>query len=586
MKSRLVISLVALLCSFLSWAAPDPQRVNMQVVFGLSQTTVDPQLNGNAQTVQFMDKILQGEAVPVRVEILSVSSPEGPYAYNKRLSEERAKGMETFLRERYPSLAAVPFSVKTVAEDWEGVEEYLERSSHPWKEDALKIIRQNAADREARLKELWVGEAWDDLKNNCFPRLRRSQIVFVYAPGETPLGFEDCSDGNIRLAFPNGYRNLDPSYAQNAALLSEIRNKVVSGYAGPIVLSGYSSPDGSEKANVRLAGLRAQSVRRYLVNELSYPDSLIVVSPGKVDWDQLTCAVRNEYFGADRDEVLEILTNAETSSVGKKRSLLGLRGGETWSQLKQNFMSELCAVDVHFSDVPAEPSVKEDEPPVTEPPVAEPPVSEPPVTEPVVPADTLRHVVDTSAKVEEIVPTDQPVAGDVSKPEDVSKMKHEKKALFGVGSNLLADAVTAVNVSLEVPVGRRWDITADYYFPWWKNRSSSFAFQILHLDLGARYYFTPGWFASASLGAGYYDFAPWGNGIQGEEVKFSLGGGYTWALGSWWRMSAELGIGPVFTQYRRYEHQTSGELLWLQSGKGLYFAPTSARFSLVYLFHK
>ena len=239
-------------------------------------------------------------------------------------------------------------------------------------------------------------------------------------------------------------------------------------------------------------------------------------------------------------------------------------------------MSELCAVDVHFSDVPAEPSVKEDEPPVIE----------PPVTEPVVPADTLRHVVDTSGKVEEIVPADQPVAGDVSKPEDVSKMKHEKKALFGVGSNLLADAVTAVNVSLEVPVGRRWDITADYYFPWWKNRSSSFAFQILHLDLGARYYFTPGWFASASLGAGYYDFAPWGNGIQGEEVKFSLGGGYTWALGSWWRMSAELGIGPVFTQYRRYEHQTGGELLWLQSGKGLYFAPTSARFSLIYLFHR
>ena len=169
-------------------------------------------------------------------------------------------------------------------------------------------------------------------------------------------------------------------------------------------------------------------------------------------------------------------------------------------------------------------------------------------------------------------------------------------ALFGVGTNLLFDAVTGVNASVDIPVGKHWDITADLIFPWWKNRNNNLAFQLLHLDVGARYYFKPwenrsqdvlrGWFASASAGAGYYDFALWNpNGVQGEELKLSVGGGYTWALGDWWRLTAELGIGPVFTKYRIYEAETPDRLVVTDQRSNVFLRPTTAKISLTYLLH-
>lgn len=613
MNSRLIISLFALLGSMTSWAAPAEHEVKTQVVFGLGKTEVDPQLNGNKQTVKYMDELFADDVLPVRVEILSVSSPEGPYAYNKRLSQGRAKGMETFLRERYPALASVEFVTNTVDEDWTGVADYLKRSSYEWKDDALKIVQLEGADRKARLKELWVGEAWDHLMKNCFPYLRRAQITFIYSADKMPLSFEDCSAGDLRLKFRSGYRNLDSSLADNAELLAAIKNKISSGYNGPIVLSGYSSPDGSETANIKLAHLRAQSVRRYLVEQLSYPDSLIAVSPGQVDWQHLTCLVRNGYLGADRDEVLKILNDGEKTSVQKKRALLRLKGGETWRQLKENFKSELCAVSVHFSDSPAvvREEVKPSKPSGD---VDEKPAVDTTETKKLIevkiekeqgtvvdtlllhPVDSLPVQGDTLLVPDKKTPTEGIVESDVSKFEDISKTKHgEQKAIFAVGTNALLDLGTAVNVSVEVPVGKHWDITADYIFPWWKDRAHSFAFEILHLDLGARYYFKPwqkrdasvlrGWYASASAGLGYYDFAPWGDGVQGEEIKLSLGGGYTWALGDWWRLSAELGVGPVFTRYRNYQHQPNGDLLWISNQNRVLFGPTSAKISFSYLLH-
>ena len=102
-----------------------------------------------------------------------------------------------------------------------------------------------------------------------------------------------------------------------------------------------------------------------------------------------------------------------------------------------------------------------------------------------------------------------------------------------MGTNLLYDAVTAANVSLDIPLGKHMDLTANFMFPWWKDRSKDFAFQIVHLDLGARYYFKGweqpdqrvfnGWFVSGSAGLGYYDIAPWGGRCPGRRNQVFAG---------------------------------------------------------------
>ena len=42
------------------------------------------------------------------------------------------------------------------------------------------------------------------------------------------------------------------------------------------------------------------------------------------------------------------------------------------------------------------------------------------------------------------------------------------KPLFAIKTNLLYDALSAVNLEIEVPVGKRWSVAAEGIFPWWK----------------------------------------------------------------------------------------------------------------------
>ena len=171
-----------------------------------------------------------------------------------------------------------------------------------------------------------------------------------------------------------------------------------------------------------------------------------------------------------------------------------------------------------------------------------------------------------------------------------------RKALFGVSTNLLLDGVTALNLGVELPLGKHWDARVDAHFPWWKNDAKSFCFQVMHFTGGARYYFKGwdqrdagilrGWFASAHVGGGYYDVAPWDDGYQGWEITAGIGGGYSFALGNWWRLDASLAVGPFYTDYITYEDAGNRSML-IETGSDRLFRilPTEARISLTYILH-
>ena len=181
------------------------------------------------------------------------------------------------------------------------------------------------------------------------------------------------------------------------------------------------------------------------------------------------------------------------------------------------------------------------------------------------------------------------------KPRTVQEID-ARPALLGISTNLLLDGITALNLGVEVPLGNHWDARADVYFPWWKNNAKSFCFQVLHFDAGARYYFEGwksrdagifrGWFASAHLGGGYYDIAPWGDGYQGWEITGGIGGGYSVAIGNWWRLDASLAVGPFYTDYITYQDAGNRSVL-IQTGSDRRFRllPTDVRISLTYILH-
>lgn len=596
MRMRAFIPMLLILSCLGAQAAPRERSVATRFSYPQGKTEVSESFRGNPEALRLLDEVLRADAPVVRIEVKGVSSPEGALGVNRRLAAQRASLAADFLKTRYPSLPDSLFTVNTLAEDWAGVEHYLSRSGKGWQDEALQIVRGPASKRKPLLQELWVGEAWDDLMKNSFPSLRRTEIRVVLEGDAAP---------GRRILFRSGYRSFVKSDPGNAEILREVEEKFAGGYTGPVVLTGYSSPDGSAAANEKLSLARACSVRDYLINALNIPEDQIRVESGGIDWAGFAATVENSYYGADKERILTILGDQNTTDSQKKRALLALDGGKTWQKLKKEQMPLLRAVATSFGGgadetVPpvevkleVEPGPESDVSPEPESEVTPEPQTPEPQPLPVVPEvspEPPQPPVEPEPVPEVVVP--EPVS---SPAPVVTALPSAGNVLLGIGTNLAFDAVTAANVTLDVPVGKHWDVTADFIFPWWKNRSKNFAFQLVHMDLGGRYYFKPwerlddnvfhGWFVSASAGLGYYDFAPWGDGVQGEELKFSLGGGYTWKLGNWWRLSAELGVGGLFSRFRTYEAQAPGVLMVKNQGDLIYWGPTQAQISLTYLLH-
>lgn len=335
MKLRGIISIIALLCCFGAYAAP----MSARFAYGLGKTELKEDYRGNSKLISQLDRIVADGRELSGIEVVGVSSPDGSLAANGRLAQARANALVDYLKERY-SLPDSVFVIKTVDEDWKGVENYLRRSDKPWKDEALKIVTAGRKNRKEQLKELWVGEAWDDLMTNLFPRMRYAELHFEI------LESSGASAGEDRIQFSHGYRKLDKN--KNASILKPLQEKIEGGYTGIITLTGYSSPDGSTDANQKLSLARAQSVKNYLVSELGYPEEKIEVRGAGEDWDGFASAATYSYYGSDRDRVLEIFGDQNLTPAQKKRALVRLDGGNTWRALKSGQMLLLRSVEISF----------------------------------------------------------------------------------------------------------------------------------------------------------------------------------------------------------------------------------------------
>lgn len=169
---------------------------------------------------------------------------------------------------------------------------------------------------------------------------------------------------------------------------------------------------------------------------------------------------------------------------------------------------------------------------------------------------------------------------------------------FAIKTNLLYDAITAVNIGVEVPIRDRWSIAFEWICPWWGNTHSHKYFQLINGNIEGRYWFgnrekreqLTGLFAGISVGGGYYDFMfdDITNGKQGEFHTYSLVCGYAHTINKKGnlRLEYELGIGYLGSNYRKYWWDGYDYSLIAptpQSWNYNWFGPTKAQVSLVYI---
>ena len=182
----------------------------------------------------------------------------------------------------------------------------------------------------------------------------------------------------------------------------------------------------------------------------------------------------------------------------------------------------------------------------------------------------------------------------------------EIRPILAVSTNLVYDLGSIAydmaftpNFAVEVPIGQRWSVYAEYTFPWWVTPENDRAWQLLKWDLGGRWWFSRhdksnpmdvlrGHFLGIDLSAGYYDFEPKHTGYQGEFQSIGLEYGYAFRLGQHWRLDLYAGAGWMGTHYRYYEGTSDDvHLIYQHHGRLNWLGPVKAGVSIKYIFtHK
>lgn len=172
-----------------------------------------------------------------------------------------------------------------------------------------------------------------------------------------------------------------------------------------------------------------------------------------------------------------------------------------------------------------------------------------------------------------------------------------RNMLFAIKSNLLYDALTMLNVEIEVPIGRRMSVMVEDVFPWW---NIGYKYCLQHWEMGAeaRFWFTPwesrsaeklrGFFAGVYGMSALYDFQ-WDTLVnyQGEYWSAGVVGGWCKPIGRKKQMNLELslGLGYAYSPYQHYlPTDIYDKLIRDKSGAGhldYLFGPTKAKVSLV-----
>lgn len=190
-------------------------------------------------------------------------------------------------------------------------------------------------------------------------------------------------------------------------------------------------------------------------------------------------------------------------------------------------------------------------------------------------------------------------AGNVTpQPQPRQQEGMERRPVLFVKTNLPYDLLTFVNVAVEVPLGRRFSVEAQYVNPWWNSVRRHRTIELRYVSLAPRYYFGrdgrrySSLFAGLSAGWGKYDMQLTRHGVQGELWHVSPVFGYSHYIGRHWKMEYSVSAGYLHTDYHKYTQKSGtpyGDIKvhdypWV-SHTFRSVLPTSLGVSLVYAFH-
>ena len=447
---------------------------------------------------------------------------------------------------------------------------------------------------------------------------------------------------SVKLFFRQNISAYDSNYRGNGARLNAFIAELNDYLGNPanrmanLYLRGSASPEGYTERNEELGRMRSTVLTNMITSRTSIRRSQILVEPTGADWNGLVAAL-NEYDFYWVNEAVDIVRNVPVWSgpdIPSRLYLLKtLYDGIPWRWMMTEIfpelrMSEFSIVFTHpkRSEMPSIqplPAVASAPSPAVAPaPAPAPaPVAPAPAPAPDPIHDTLTVSRTDTLYIKEVhhhhyyhdTVIVAPVYRDAPEHESGSMEAAPRRPVphldtllrepvFAFRTNLL---LPAMNLGVEVPIGNRWSVAVDWYYPWawrlWMNAefpAQKNCFQMLGGYAEARYWlgkthrpgddnrkYRLGGHSIALVGAaGYYDFGREWTGHQGEIGAIGLDYLYSRILGKGGaHLDFDLALGYAFTQYRDYVVYEEGGKLF---GDGTQyrlgrFIPIKAGVSLV-----
>ena len=362
--------------------------------------------------------------------------------------------------------------------------------------------------------------------------------------------------------------DLQEDYLDNALQMMRIRDILSkSPRIDSIAIYAYASPEGAPHRNDWLARRRAEVARDFILANLPNDSVLlpqnIILHPMGENWEGLYEELDANYHLLNRNRVMKIM-RADIPTETKKWRLKQLDNGFTYNWIIRHHMPALRVATwlCVYQPIP-------------------------------------EFVADTMPDISVEMPTLPEL-----EPLPVTEVSYKKKTILALKTNLLYDALSLVNYSIEVPIGERFSALWYHQFPWWTWGQADNQYCIRFLSIGGegRWWFKPmprpqmgrsvrrdrlmGHFVGVYAESGKWDFE-WGRDIchQGEHWSVGLSYGYSMPLGRRLNMEFSLSLGYASIAYRGYTPSENYEILWrdpAKQGRWHYFGPTKVQVSLVY----
>lgn len=409
---------------------------------------------------------------------------------------------------------------------------------------------------------------------SCFTESGYASIPFSTVAGDTTR--------RVMIYFDENDVSVDSCYKSNSQAIATL-DSLLSVHRGTKHITAVSvetsvSPDGDESYNMNLAARRNHSIKEFLQRYNSEVDvEKIQFSSKGEDWQEFRRLVASDINLPDREEVLMLIDYHKNDVAKRKQLIRKLNLGNAYRYIVRNVYPELRRSVITITCDAPQPD-KESFQPVTS--ASGLFVSN---QEEALPNELLDKFVDEKEQNQ----TDEVVVSEAEEPV-------KSRTVLAVKNNLLYDLALAPNIEVEIPVGERWSLNAEYKCPWWLNSKRDFCYQLLSGGVEGRCWMgnrrernrLTGHFIGLYAEGGTYDFQFGGDGYQGKYYGAAgVTYGYARQLASHFSLEFSLGIGYLRTEYKKYTPYGE-DIVWTNGGRFNFIGPTKAKVSLVWLITK